>query len=901
MAIYRGPGGATTTSDTATIDTVNEKAAEAANSAASATSSASTATTKASEASASAITASTKATEAAASATTASTKASEATTALSDAITAEAAAENAQVAAEASETNAASSETNALNYKNDAETAKNAAATSATSAATSATTATTKAAEASTSESNAATSATNAATSETNAATSATNAATSATNAETHKTNAELAKTAAQTAKTQAETAKTAAETAQTAAETAQTGAETAETNAETAQTAAETAQAAAEAAKTAAETAETNATSSKNTAVTKASEASTSAANAATSATQAATSATNAAASYDSFDDRYLGAKATAPTVDNDGDALLTGALYYDTTDSAMKVYSGSVWLDAYASLSGALLSTNNLADLGNVTSARDNLDLGTSDTPTFAEVNVDFVDLKTTGSSPAHAEGRIFYDNTNDALAVYNSESDITLQVGQEEYIRVYNDSGATIANGTPVYITGEANDYPTIAKAAATTEAGSQAVGLATHSIENATFGFVTVRGLVGDLDTSSLTVGNRVHVGTTAGTLQETAPTYPYFPVDIGICLISSASAGCVYVDVQSHNFEVLRVTGDARVDDNLTVGGDLTVLGTQTIASSNNVSIGSAWNYFNSGDTIGESNTTFTGSGLDDGVLTGHFEGTASKSYYVAIDGTGTPDTFKWSYNSDLSSPEATGVSITGSDQELGEGISIKFNATTGHTSGDKWSGTASPVNVDSGISSNRNTGGTGVGYTHMGIFFDVSDEKWKFFEEYDPEPTGTINTAHASYNAATVVADTFEGNLTGGTVSATSYSGGNVSNWNTAYGWGDHASISTPTVGATTTLDFDANRHFIVNLNQNTTFAFSNATAGQSGVIYLKQDATGGRTFTLPAAAKTPVNGAAIVQATGANEISILSYAVLDSSNVLVNYVGDFA
>jgi hypothetical protein len=52
----------------------------------------------------------------------------------------------------------------------------------------------------------------------------------------------------------------------------------------------------------------------------------------AAASATAAASSATAAAASYDSFDDRYLGAKTSDPTVDNDGNALLTGALYWNS-----------------------------------------------------------------------------------------------------------------------------------------------------------------------------------------------------------------------------------------------------------------------------------------------------------------------------------------------------------------------------------------------------------------------------------------------------------------------------------------------------------------------------------------------------------------------------------------
>ena len=56
--------------------------------------------------------------------------------------------------------------------------------------------------------------------------------------------------------------------------------------------------------------------------------------------AAAAAASAAAAAASYDSFDDRYLGAKASAPSVDNDGNALTAGALYFNTTTGAMQVY---------------------------------------------------------------------------------------------------------------------------------------------------------------------------------------------------------------------------------------------------------------------------------------------------------------------------------------------------------------------------------------------------------------------------------------------------------------------------------------------------------------------------------------------------------------------------------
>ena len=62
-------------------------------------------------------------------------------------------------------------------------------------------------------------------------------------------------------------------------------------------------------------------------------------------SATAAAASAAAAATTYDNFDDRYLGAKATPPTLDNDGNALITGAIYWDSTANAMYAWSGSAW----------------------------------------------------------------------------------------------------------------------------------------------------------------------------------------------------------------------------------------------------------------------------------------------------------------------------------------------------------------------------------------------------------------------------------------------------------------------------------------------------------------------------------------------------------------------------
>ena len=202
-----------------------------------------------------------------------------------------------------------------------------------TDAANEASVASTKAAEAVASATAAASSATSATTSETNAATSATSASTSATNAASSALAAATSETNASTSETNAATSASNAATSETNAATSETNAATSETNSATSE------------------------------------------ANAATSAATAAAEAAAALAAFDNFDDKYLGAKASDPTLDNDGDALVAGALYFNTTSGVMNVYTGSAWVAAYVSAAGVLVQANNLSDVASALTSRTNL----------------------------------------------------------------------------------------------------------------------------------------------------------------------------------------------------------------------------------------------------------------------------------------------------------------------------------------------------------------------------------------------------------------------------------------------------------------------------------------------------------------------------------------------
>jgi hypothetical protein len=367
--------------------------------------------------------------------------------------------------------------------------------------------------------------------------------------------------------KDQAEAAKTDAEAANLAAGISEYNAETSASNsaysasaASLSETNAAASELAASVSETNAATSETNAATSETNAASSASAASTSASNAATSETNAATSASNAASSasaaassassasasadaalaaLDNFDDRYLGQKASDPSVDNDGDPLVAGALYYNTSDDIMKVFDGSLWVAAYASLSGAMFGANNLSDVADVAASRNNLGLGTAATT----------------------------DSTDYATAAQGALADSAVQSG---------DLATVATTGAYSDLTG----LPTLGTAAATdsTDYATAAQGALADSAvqpnDSPTFAGLTV-------DTSTLVVdaaNNRVGIGTSS----------PAFPLDVAG---SGSFLDVVYV---SGSQPIVRIneTDDGATHRIISAGGDLYIQADGTGSVSN---------------------------------------------------------------------------------------------------------------------------------------------------------------------------------------------------------------------------------------------------------------------------------------------------------------------
>ena len=164
-------------------------------------------------------------------------------------------------------------------------------------------------------------------------------------------------------------------------------------------------------------------------------------------------------------------------------------------------------------------------------------------------------YIDWHLDDSIPA-AEGRLAWNDTDGTLDLGLKGGNVNLQIGMEQVVRVRNDDVVGgIANGQVVYINGShASAAPTVAIASNNTQLDSHSViGVATESIAQNSFGYVTTQGLVRDINTNNIPVGEIAYLGTT-GNLVSAVPITPDHEVIVGYCINQDAANGILYTSI-----------------------------------------------------------------------------------------------------------------------------------------------------------------------------------------------------------------------------------------------------------------------------------------------------------------------------------------------------------
>jgi len=141
----------------------------------------------------------------------------------------------------------------------------------------------------------------------------------------------------------------------------------------------------------------------------------------------------------------------------------------------------------------------------------------------------------------------------------------------------VRVRNQSGSTMAAGTIVYISGATGNLPLITKAQANNDANSaQTIGFVKTSIANNGTGYVIVRGVLENIDTSALSEGVQLYLSpTTAGTWTTSKPSAPEHLVYVGVVIRSHPTLGTILVSVQNgyelHELHDVALSSEANND------------------------------------------------------------------------------------------------------------------------------------------------------------------------------------------------------------------------------------------------------------------------------------------------------------------------------------------
>lgn len=169
-----------------------------------------------------------------------------------------------------------------------------------------------------------------------------------------------------------------------------------------------------------------------------------------------------------------------------------------------------------------------------------------------------LDYLDINPLGPVPVGSVGRLKWNDTEGTLDLGLKGGNVTLQLGQENVMRVKNDEATQLNDGEVVYITGAAGANLLVKRALANSDVTSAStIGIVTEPIAVNGQGFITTFGQVRGLNTSAFNDGDILYLSpTVAGSITTTKPVAPDHMVVVGYCTKKSAGNGEIFVKVDN---------------------------------------------------------------------------------------------------------------------------------------------------------------------------------------------------------------------------------------------------------------------------------------------------------------------------------------------------------
>lgn len=276
-------------------------------------------------------------------------------------------------------------------------------------------------------------------------------------------------------------------------------------------------------------------------------------------SALTAETAKAGAESILDVFRGLYLGPKLSDPTVDNNGDMLQQGALYYNVGGSPyqLKVWSGTEWDVVVFNISGAVVSFNGRE--GAITLTKSDVvsvlgfDPENIDQTVSTDSDVEFASIQLGGAGTG--EGLISWNEVYSSAQITMGNG-VTLGVGEELYYpkMTVNGTASVINEGTPVMFSSNVGGVSYITPAIANGSIPAEYyIGIATEDIAPTESGRIVYFGSIHDLDTSMWPAGTILYVSeSTAGGFTAVRPNSPNLAIMAAIVTYSDVSEGKIFV-------------------------------------------------------------------------------------------------------------------------------------------------------------------------------------------------------------------------------------------------------------------------------------------------------------------------------------------------------------
>jgi len=237
----------------------------------------------------------------------------------------------------------------------------------------------------------------------------------------------------------------------------------------------------------------------------------------------------------------------------------VVAGMTAYATDTNLTGYYTGASWVWGVGSSGSTILSLPQYHFfVGGSSGSAEDAGTGITYNPATNRLSLDNVQWDLTPTPVAPAEGLMYWNTEDGTLNLGMPGGSVNLQIGQEMLLRAKNETGAPITNGQLVYISGGTGNNAIISLAKADAEITSATtIGMATEAIADSHFGYVTLIGLVRDVNTISYTAGTSLYLSAaTAGAYTSTKPVAPNHLVTIGVVIRQHATEGVIFVRIDN---------------------------------------------------------------------------------------------------------------------------------------------------------------------------------------------------------------------------------------------------------------------------------------------------------------------------------------------------------